>query len=173
MPRPVILSGTPPASRFPLARPVQNGGFTLTEVLVATAVAAILGSTAIMGLLATQKYAASTRVLNQARFIVQRNIATALGVKFTSVEVPPILELTSTSGAAFNGEGITTSGSSIPIITKADGTPVISGTLTRIVTAYPNDAYAVIRRVTFRINYKFQDREVSYSMSTIRSQDDQ
>ncbi len=149
-----------------------HSGFTLLEVIVAMCVAAILGSTTLIALLSAQKYATSTRVLNNARIIVQRNIHTALGVKFTDVDVPGILQLTDSGGVTYNDQG---GGSSptVPIIVSSASNTVVSGTLTRIVTAHPNSANAVIRRVTFRLDYELQGRSISYSMSTIRAQDNQ
>jgi len=150
----------------------RRGGFTFTEIMVALAVLLILGSGTIAGLLAAQRYAASSRVLTNARVIVKRNIDTALGVKFSSVDTPPILALTGSNGDAYNGEG-NGSPATIPILVNSGSTTLVSGTLTRTVTELSNPQDLVIRRVTFRIDYRFDGRDQSYSMTTLRSQDDQ
>ncbi len=175
---PKFLCGSPgrlPGSRSPETprriRPGE-GGFTLTEVVVAMAVSIILGVVVVLSLLSAQKFAASTRVATDARVILQRNIDTALGVKFTSVDTPGILAITGSDGEVYNGEGVG-SPTSIPIITTSGSNTLVSGTLTRIVTAYSNSEFAVIRKVTFRLDYEFQGRSTSVSMSTLRSQDDQ
>lgn len=179
---------------FPLFRPrvlprKRNGAFlrrrsavagiTIVEAVTAMAVTAIVAAAAIGSLLTAQTLAARTRLLTNARVLVQRNIDTALVVPFTSTNVPPILALTSESGAPFSDDATDSTGESVPISLNNEGEPIVTGTLTRIVTNLsnaekPNDvAGAIIRRVTFRIDYTYLGRPYMYEMTTLRAQDEQ
>jgi type II secretory pathway pseudopilin PulG len=140
-----------------------EGGFTLAEVVAATAVAAILGASLMVGLLTAQRYASSTRALNSARVIVQRNIDTA------------ILQITGTNGVPYNDQSANATDKIPIIVTSGTGSSntMIEGVLTRTVVAHPNSANAVIRRVTFTIDYNYLGRPFTYSMTTLRAQDNQ
>lgn len=154
----------------------RRAGVTIVEIVTAMAVTAVIAAGAIASLLTSQTYAARARLLTNARVLVQRNIDTALGVGYTSVDTPPILELT--SGSVYSDQdGV--SGDSIPVAINGEGDTIVTGTLTRIVTNLPNnqkpsDAQnSVIRRVTFRIEYTYLNRPYQYEMTTFRAQDDQ
>jgi prepilin-type N-terminal cleavage/methylation domain-containing protein len=147
-------------------------GFTLAEVVATTAAVAILGATTMIGLLNAQKHAAATRVMNSARVVVQRNIDTALGVKFSSVDIPKILQITGSNGEVYNDTSPTFTGK-VPIVVTSGSNTMVEGTLTRTVLSHTNSAYAVVRRITFKIDYTYQNRPFTYSITTLRAQDDQ
>ncbi|HWL52945.1 MAG TPA: hypothetical protein VNQ90_10950 [Chthoniobacteraceae bacterium] len=162
-----------------LHRRSATAGITLIEAVTAMAVTAIISAAAIGSLLTSQTLAARTRLLTNARVLVQRNIDTALVVPFTSTNVPPILTLTSPEGAPFSDDATDSTGESVPVALNSEGDPIVTGTLTRIVTNLNNSekpsdvAATVIRRVTFRINYTYLDRPYQYEMTTLRAQDEQ
>ena len=144
--------------------------FTLAEVIVAMMVAVLIGSGVVASLLTSDRFSARMRVLTNARVILQRNIDTALGVSFTTTSTPDILAITPASGVVFNDNGSAQEN----IAVLRNGTiAMVTGTVTRIVTAEPNPDNADIRRVTFRIDYTYLSRLSSFEMSTIRARDDQ
>ena len=94
--------------------------FTLAEVVIAMAVAVLMGSGIIACLLTGEKFASRARLLTNGRAIVQRSVDTALGVSFTSGSTPPILAITPAAGVVYNDNGaaqqivfVTRSGSTV------------------------------------------------------------
>lgn len=144
-------------------------GLTLVEIAVSIAVLGLVFATVLGTLIILNRNAASTRLMTNVREIVQRNIEAAVGVPFTTSNVPPILAITSSSGAAWD-EGIS-GNNPVNIFTSRDATTKITGTLLRIVTAEPNSLSADIRRVTFRLSYSFYGRNLSYESTTVRAKD--
>jgi prepilin-type N-terminal cleavage/methylation domain-containing protein len=148
-------------------------GVTLVEIVIAIALLGLVASTAIATLMILNKNAVSTRVMSSAREIVQRNIEAAVGPAFAPGSPPAngILNLTSASGAVWDEKG---GSSPVTIYTSRDGTPTITGTLTRTVLAEPSAVPAPtpdIRRVKFHLDYSLFGRAMSYEMTTIRSVD--
>ena len=144
--------------------------FTLIEVFVAMMAAVLIGSGAVASLLASERLSARMRVLTNARIILQRKINSALGVSFTTTSTPDILSITSASGVVFNDNGAP---QQYIAVLRSGSTPIVTGTVTRIVTAEPNPDNADIRRVTFRIDYTYLSLPSSFSMTTVRAKDDQ
>jgi hypothetical protein len=107
--------------------------------------------------------------MTNAREIVQRNIETAVGVPFSTANVPSILAITSASGSTWD-EGVA-GNNPVTLYASRDGTMKVTGTLLRIVTAEPNTLSADIRRVTFRLSYVIYGRNLSYELTTIRAKD--
>jgi hypothetical protein len=138
--------------------------------MIAVGVVAVCGLASIQALMLINRKAAAMRVASNARAVVQRNIDTALGVPFSSTAQPAILAITPASGAAYdddaNGDG------QVNVVLLRDGvTPLVKGTLTRVVVAEPNAQNQDLRRITFTLNYTFRARNYSYSMSTLRALD--
>jgi|GEM_PF-1707186 len=167
--------------------PPRRGGFSLLEAIAAMVITVIVASTVIATLLNSQTFAARTRVMTNARMIVQRNIETALGVPYTSVNVPDILKLTADeengeiyregASAGEDGGEDGEEDNTMTVAITGEGDTVVEGTLRRIVTDLPDDEkpediLSVIRRITFRIEYEYLGRDYSYEMSTIRARDD-
>ena len=73
-------------------------GFTLIELMVATAVILIVGIAGVQALAMMNSKAAAMRILNNARAAVQRDIDTAMGVPYTTTSVPAILATTPATG---------------------------------------------------------------------------
>lgn len=125
----------------------------------------------IQALLVSNRIAATNRIRTAARAIVQRNIDTALTVRFDSTATPGILALT--SGTDYDDDG---SDNGVDILTLKDTAgatlPVVKGTLQRTVTAVSNPQGADIRRVEFSLSYLFQGKPTTVSMSTVRTIDD-
>ncbi len=152
----------------------SQAGFSFMEVIAAMTVAVLLGVVVIGGLITAQRYAAATRLSTNARLLLQRHLDTALNVKFTSASTPSILELTSgEKGEIYTELEQSIDGVTIPIAMDNHGGAFVSGTLWRKVVSEPNPVNADIRRVTFTIEYHFQGRDHSLSLSSIRSRDDQ
>jgi hypothetical protein len=143
-------------------------GFSTVQALMAMAIVLIAGMASVQALILTNHRAAAMRTLNNARAIVQRNIDAALGVPFSaSAAVPAILAIGS-GQYDDDGDGVL----AVPVVVKRDGTSrVVSGTLTRTVTAEPNSASADIRRITFTVDYTYRSKPYSVSMTTLRSTD--
>ena len=158
------LSGPPGAA--PL-RVKNNSALTIVETAIALAVLGLVAATAIATLTLLNRYSASTRVLTNAREIVQRNIEAAVAAPFTSGNVPAILAIA--TNAVWDDDG---GGDNLETIyVNRDGTAKITGKLLRTVQAEANAAGADIRRVTFHLDYTFSGRALSYEMTTIRALD--
>jgi prepilin-type N-terminal cleavage/methylation domain-containing protein len=150
---------------LPSRRPDQ--GMTLVEIAIGVAVLGLVATAAIATLMILNKNAVSTRIMTNAREIVQRNIETAVGSPFTSSNVPAILA--TANNAVWDDDG---GGDNLETIyTSRDGTAKVTGTLLRTVSAEANAAGADIRRVTFHLNYSVFGRPLSYEMTTIRATD--
>jgi hypothetical protein len=150
-----------------------SAGLTLVETAIATGLLGLIAATAIATLMILNKNAVSTRIMTGAREVVQRNIEAAVGSPFTTVSPPTngILNLTSATGAIWDENGGT---NPVTIYANRDGTPTVTGTLTRTVVAEPSAIPAPtpdIRRVTFHLDYSLFGRAMSYEMITIRAVD--
>jgi type II secretory pathway pseudopilin PulG len=140
---------------------------TLVEIAIGISILGVMAAAAIATLMILNKNAVATRVMTNAREIVQRNIETAVGSPFTSGNVPAIL--VATGGSTWDEAG---GSNPVVIYTSRDGSnSTVLGTLTRTVTAEPNTPNADIRRVKFRLAYNLFGRPMSYEMTTIRAID--
>lgn len=144
---------------------------TLVEIVIGAALLALIAATAIGSLVILNKHAVSSRIMSNAREIVQRNIEAAVGAPFSTTNVPAILATTSASGAVWDDDG--GSDNKETIYVSRDGSVQVLGTLTRKVTIEPNalDSDNRIRRVTFHLDYSLYDRPLSFEMTTIRAMD--
>ncbi|MEQ1858616.1 MAG: hypothetical protein ABMA13_01625 [Chthoniobacteraceae bacterium] len=127
----------------------------------------------------SNRLASANRVLTAARAVVQRNLDSALAVRWETTVTPSILAITSAGGSVFDDDGANLNGEgtnkvALLIEKKTDGTTytVIPATLNRIVTPVANAQGADIRRVRFRLTYTFQNRNQVVEMSTMRAIDD-
>src|SRR5262249_18172524 len=150
------------------AKKIRERGLTFVEIAVSVALLGVVFATVLGTLVVLNRNATSTRLMTNAREIVQRNIETAMGVPFSTSNIPSILAITTTSGQSWD-EG--TGNNQITVYTSRDGTMKVYGTLTRIVTTEANSLGADIRRVTFRLNYTLFNRNLSCELTTIRSKD--
>jgi type II secretory pathway pseudopilin PulG len=146
---------------------------TLIEIAIGTALLGLVAATGLASLTVLNKNAVSSRVMTNAREIVQRNIEAAVGTPFTTISTPAILALATNAVWDDDGGGdnLETIYSSRNYTALNDGTPRIMGTLKRTVTAEPNSAGADIRRVTFHLDYTLFGRQLSYEMTTLRAID--
>ena len=142
---------------------------TIVEIAIGVAVLGIVAAGAMASFITLNKNAVRTRIMTNAKEIVQRNIESAEGLPFTTGSTPTILATTTTSGAVWDDDG--GGDNLINIYTSRDGTQQVTGTLTRIVTAEPNAANADLRRVTFHLDYSIFGIPASYEMTTIRALD--
>jgi hypothetical protein len=143
----------------------------LAEALVAAAVLITIMLGATHALMTANRVAARSRIMTGARAVVQRNIDTALTVSFTRASEPAILALTPVGGQVWDDDG---GGDNKVQIALQDASAAVrlDGVLTRTVTAVANPDGAVIRQVTFRLDYTYTGRSQSVSMTTMRSMDD-
>jgi type II secretory pathway pseudopilin PulG len=142
---------------------------TIVEIAMGVAILGIVAASALASFITLNKNAVRTRIMTNAKEVVQRNIETATGLPFTTTSAPTILAMTTTSGAIWDDDG--GGDNVITIYTSRDGTQKVTGTLKRIVTAEPNTANADLRRVTFHLDYSIFGIPASYEMTTIRALD--
>jgi type II secretory pathway pseudopilin PulG len=151
-------------------RSVRVRGFTMVQLLASLGVLVLGGVGAVQALISMNHKAATYRILTNARAVVQRNIDTALAVPFSATVQPTILALTSTTGAIYDDDS--TADNRVDVAVQRSGSSaLVTGTLTRIVTAEPNPNGADVRRVTFRVDYTYRSRPFSYAMTTLRAAD--
>lgn len=151
------------------SRSVSERGVTIVEIAIGGAMLALVATGAFASLIVLNKNAVRTRIMTNAKEIVQRNIEAAVGLPFTAASVPPILAPTSTSGAVWDDEG---DGDNLETIyISRDGTQKMTGTLLRTVLIEPNAVGADVRRVTFHLDYSIFGKAASYEMTTIRAPD--
>lgn len=142
---------------------------TIVEIAMGMAVLGIVATGALASFITLNKNAVRTRIMTNAKEVVQRNIETAVGLPFLSTSTPAILATTGTTGAVWDDDG--GSDNLITIYTSRDGTQKVTGTLTRTVRPEPNSANADVRRVTFHLDYSIFGIPASYEMTTIRALD--
>lgn len=154
-------------NQIPLPGRHLDQGMTLVEIAIGVAVLGLVAAAAIATLMVLNKNAVSTRIMTNAREIVQRNIEAAVGAPFTATSIPTILG--TAAGAVWDDDG---GGDNLETIyTSRDGTAKITGTLLRTVQTEANAVGADIRRVTFHLDYSLFGRPMSYEMTTIRAMD--
>ena len=139
------------------------------ELMVATGVIVIAGMVGVQALALLNAKAASMRILNNARAVVQRNIDTAMGVAYTPTVVPAILATTPATGSVYVDDGAANLENVVYL--RNGTTPLVKGTLTRTVVAEPNTESQALLRVTFQLTYTFRKHNYSYSMTTLRAPD--
>lgn len=140
---------------------------TLVEIAIGAALVGLVAATGITTLTLLNKNAVSTRVMGNAREIVQRNIEAAVGAPFTTTNVPPILAIATNAVWDDDGGG----DNKETIYTNRDGSGAVLGDLKRTVATQANPAGADVRRVTFRLDYTLFNRPMSYEMTTLRAMD--
>jgi len=143
------------------------------EIIVSATVLCLAVTGSLTALVSLNRNAAATRLLTNARAVVQRNVDTALTVPYasgTNSTIPPILAITSASGATYSDDN---AAPAVNIdLAGAQGTPLVTGTLTRTVTAVSNSLNATILQITFAINYTYRSRNYSYQVTTMRAPDE-
>jgi len=176
------LSTKPHPSAFPedipspvalgrLGRFRRRAGVLLAEAVVACGILTMVMVGASHAMLNARRISAASRVLTGARAVVQRDIDTALTVTFSQSSQPAILAITPSGGQVYDDDG--GFDNTIQIAVQDNGTMVVAaGVLTRTVTAVANSDGADIRQITFRLDYTYQGRAESISMTTMRSIDD-
>lgn len=142
-------------------------GMTLVEVAIGAALLGLVAATGIATLMLLNKNAISTRVMGNAREVVQRNIESAVGVPFTAGNEPTILAVATDAVWDDDGGG----DNKITVYSNRDGTGAILGDLRRTVATQANPANADVRRITFRLSYNLFNRPMNYEMTTIRAMD--
>lgn len=163
-----------PGRLAPLRGKRQERGVFLLDVCFALAVSIFMGVAIVTSLIHCQRYATSARLLTNARAIVHRNIDASSGVVFTNSSIPTLLGTTSTTGTVCDDDGVTTTGIPVENIQLSqNGTAVIIGTLTRIVTqqSVSESAGANVLRITYQIDYDYLSKHCTYAETTLRSVD--
>jgi prepilin-type N-terminal cleavage/methylation domain-containing protein len=144
-------------------------GFTLVELMIATAVITIVGIAGVQALAMMNSKAEAMRILNNARAAVQRDIDTAMGVPYTKTAVPAILATTPSTGSVYVDSG---TGSLETVVLMSNGTtPFITGTMTRTVVAQANAQNQALLNITFSLTYAYRKHNYTYSMTTLRAPD--
>lgn len=158
-----------------------QAGLTIVEMAVAIAILGLIATAGTMTLLTLNKNAFSTRVMTDAREVVQRNMESAMGVPFTSTNLPAnhILDLTAAASPFPHWDENGGTADVIVYASRSGTEAPLTGTLTRSVVAEPNSLGADIRRITFHLDYGDRptqprtifNRPLSYEMTTIRATD--
>ena len=146
----------------------STGAFTITEVLVASMVLLISYIALTQSFVVMNRRAAASRLLTNARVIVERNIAQALSVPFTTTAQPAILATTVAAGVTYDDDGNGDNQVNL-MVQDSSGTVQIKAVLTRIVTVVANPESADLRRVTFRVAYIYGAKNYTYEMTTVRA----
>ncbi len=146
----------------------STGAFTITEVLVASMVLLISYIALTQSFVVMNRRAAASRLLTNARVIVERNIAQALSVPFTTTAQPAILATTVAAGVTYDDDGNGDNQVNL-MVQDSSGTVQIKAVLTRIVTAVANPENADLRRVTFRVAYAYRTKNYTFEMTTVRA----
>jgi type II secretory pathway pseudopilin PulG len=166
-------TGRTSAFRKPSVRSATSA-VTLVEVMIAVGLLALTIVASVQALLVSYRLSAANRLMTAARAIVQRNIDTALTLRFDSTTTPGVLAITSDSGANYDDDNV--NDGSVNVLTQKDASgnpvPLVKGTLRRKVTAIANAQGADIRRVEFSLTYPFRSRSYTVEMTTIRTIDD-
>ena len=147
----------------------------LVEVLVALGLLTLIVVSSTQAMMQANRQSAIMRTMTAARGIVQRNIDTALTVGWNFNTEPTILTLTSATGTPYDDDAPPASNADgvVQISVMQDGTTTtVPGSLWRTVTAVANADGAQIRKVTFRLDYKYLSRPYSVQMVTQRAIDD-
>lgn len=157
---------------------LRRTAIAYVEAVIAFGLVMMTAVVSTQALLTANRLAAANRVMTAARAVVQRNIDSAMSVRFDSTVVPPMLGITSASGVTYEDDNINgaSTDAQVDLLTEKDdygGTQIlVKGTLKRIVTAVSNTQGADIRQVTFQLNYVFQNRNYVVEMTTLRTIDD-
>jgi prepilin-type N-terminal cleavage/methylation domain-containing protein len=150
----------------------QQCGMTIVEIAIGVAILGIVAAGALASFITLNKNAVRTRIMTNAKEVVQRNIETAVGLPFTTASTPTILATTGSSGATWDDDPPPDNlDNLVTIYASRDGSQKVTGTLKRIVLAEPNTASADLRRVTFHLDYSIFGIPASYEMTTIRALD--
>jgi hypothetical protein len=149
-------------------------GFASVEVLVAMGLVMLIAVSTTQALLVTNTLAARNRVMTAARAVVQRNIDAALSVPWDSDNPEPAkLAVTADTGQVDDDDGSSDNAVNLITLRRNSGDLIIlQGTLTRIVTKVTNPKGADIRKITYRVNYKFLRKDYAVEMTTFRTIDD-
>lgn len=153
----------------------QIAGTALIEVVVALGLLTLMVVSSTQAMMQANRQSAIMRTLTAARGIVQRNIDTALTVGWTFDGEPSILALTPATGKPFDDDAPPASNTDgvVQISVMEDGTTTtVPGILWRTVTTVANAEGAIIRQVTFRLDYNYLSRPYSVQMVTQRAIDD-
>jgi hypothetical protein len=147
----------------------------LVEVIVALSLLTLVVVSSTQAFIQANRESAIMRLMTAARGIVQRNIDTALTVGWTSSLEPAILALTPPTGALYDDDAPPQSVTDnvVEIAVMEDGTTAcVPGSLLRTVIEEPNPEGALIRKITFRLDYTYLSRSYSVQMVTERAIDD-
>lgn len=128
---------------------------TLVEMAIGLAVLGLVVATSLTCLTILNKNALSSRVIGNAREVVQTEIEQAVGAPFTSSSIPPNLVVGTTTQTP-------------TIYTSRDGTGLaLTGTLTREVTSITD----TVRQLKVRLDYTLYGKKLTYEATTMRAMD--
>jgi type II secretory pathway pseudopilin PulG len=149
-------------------RRVAERAFTLTEILIASAVIIVVGATATFALTMINKYAISARVQAAAQSIVMNQIDQILTRgPYVPTNTPPDVPAILKTGATVTNN--------VPVFTDPEsGSLVVSGTLTTDIQdslASNNGTPLKVLRAKVTLNYTFAGRPLTVVMNTLRAPD--
>jgi type II secretory pathway pseudopilin PulG len=159
-------NGAPaPASK---RRLVSEAGFTLTEILITSAVIIVVGATALYALTMINGYAANTRVQAAAQSIVQNQIDQILTVgPYVPTNVPPDIPSILATG--------TTTTNNVAVFTDPETSSAqVTGTLTTDIHdsgASNNGNPLYVLKAAVTLDYTFHGRSFKVVMDTLRAPD--
>lgn len=158
------------AARVILCRRAAEKGFTLTEILVTSAVIIVFGATAIYALTTINKYAARTRIQAAAQTIVQHQIDQILTRgPYVPTNTPPNIPAILTAG--------TTVTDNVPVFTDPEtGDVLVTGTLSTNIQdsgATCNGTPLYVLKAAVTLSYTFVGRSATVAMNTLRAPDNE
>jgi prepilin-type N-terminal cleavage/methylation domain-containing protein len=155
-------------ARATSCRRAAEKGFTLTEILVTSAVIVVFGATAIYALTMINKYAAKTRIQAAAQAIVQHQIDQILTRgPYVPTNTPPNIPAILTAG--------TTVTNNVPVFTDPEtGNVLVTGTLSTDIQdsgASCNGTPLYVLKAAVTLSYTFVGMPATVVLDTLRAPD--
>ena len=149
-------------------RTAAQSGFTLTEILITSAVLLVVGATAIYALTMINGYAANARIQAAAQSIVQNQIDQILTIgPYAPTTTPPEIPALLVPGR--------TDRQNIPVFTDPDTSATqVTGTLTTDIAdsgATNGGVPLYVLRAAVSLKYAFHGRTFTVAMNTLRAPD--
>lgn len=137
-------------------------GFTLVEVMLATAILALTAVSFSVALLGSLRQATSTKILNLAKAEALSRVQEVGAVNYNPTSNPAVVPSVLAIGSQTFSVDLGDLGSSVGSV---------PGTVKMTVSAVANPRNVPIRRVLCEVDYNYQKRAYHYEVTTFRSPD--
>jgi type II secretory pathway pseudopilin PulG len=144
----------------------MQGGFTLIDVVVTSAILILIASTAMYALTSINRYASFNRVHAAAESIVQNQIDQILTRgPYIPTNTPPDIPTILTNGPPVD----------LPVFTDPEsGNPLVTGTLTTVIQdtgAKSNGITLYVLKAAVTLDFTFRAKKYTIAMDTLRAPD--